>query len=117
MTLGVLLAVPLIAALLLLRVRPGTAQLVHALAVAGLLGAAAAVVGAVAQATSLTALGFARRTLSGNGRDAQSSAFFSTPGMEALYSGVAMSSASAAAICARSTSTAAGARAPSASSS
>jgi hydrogenase-4 component F len=57
MILGVLLAVPLIAALLLLRVRPAAARLVHALAVVGLLGAAAAVVGAVAQATCLTALG------------------------------------------------------------
>jgi hypothetical protein len=49
----------------------------------------------------MTAAGFSFRTLSGNGRDAQSSAFFSAPGSDALYSGVAISSASAASTAAR----------------
>src|SRR3954469_16241766 len=43
----------------------------------------------------MTAVGLERRTFSGNGRDAQSIAFLSEPGSEALYSGVAISSASA----------------------
>jgi hypothetical protein len=36
-----------------------------------------------------------RNEFSGNGRDAQSSAFFSTPGIEPLYSGVAIRTPSA----------------------
>ena len=46
----------------------------------------------------MTADGLSWSTLSGNGRDAQSSAFFSPPGTDALYSGVAIRSASAASI-------------------
>src|SRR5687767_897438 len=46
----------------------------------------------------ITAEGLSLRTLSGNGREAQSSAFLRPPGTEALYSGVAISSASAASI-------------------
>ena len=52
-----------------------------------------------------TATGLSRRTFAGNGREAQSSAFLSAPGMEALYSGVAMSRASADAIAWRSATT------------
>src|SRR3954468_3882476 len=55
-----------------------------------------------------TAAGLSRRTLSGNGRDAQSSAFLSAPGSEALYSGVAIRSASASEIASRKSWTAAG---------
>ena len=43
----------------------------------------------------MTAAGLPRRTLSATGREAQSSAFLSTPGIEWLYSGVEMSTASA----------------------
>jgi hydrogenase-4 component F len=57
MTLVVLLAVPLAAALLLLRAGPALARVVHALAAAGTLVAAAGVIAAVARATSIGALG------------------------------------------------------------
>ena len=43
----------------------------------------------------ITATGLLRSALSGNGRDAQSSAFLSWPGSEELYSGVAIRTASA----------------------
>ena len=49
----------------------------------------------------MTAAGLSRSALSGNGRDAQSSAFFSTPGIDALYSGVAIRTASAASMASR----------------
>ena len=49
------------------------------------------------------------------GRETQSSAFFSTPGMDALYSGVAMRTASAPATAERSSATVAGASGPSSS--
>ena len=49
----------------------------------------------------ITAAGCSRSALSGKGREAQSTAFFKTPGMEALYSGVLKSNASAAAISSR----------------
>jgi hypothetical protein len=49
----------------------------------------------------ITATGLPRNALSGNGRDAQSIAFLSWPGIELLYSGVAISSASAEAIASR----------------
>jgi hypothetical protein len=58
----------------------------------------------------ITATGLLRQALSGNGRDAQSTAFLRAPGIEPLYSGVAIRIASAAAIARRSRSTAAGAR-------
>ena len=58
----------------------------------------------------ITATGLSRSALSGKGREAQSIAFLSTPGIEALYSGVAISSASAAAIARAGPRTAAGAR-------
>ena len=48
----------------------------------------------------ITAAGLPRSGVSARGREAQSIAFFSTPGIEELYSGVAISSASAAAIAA-----------------
>ena len=48
-----------------------------------------------------TAVGLWRRTFSGNGREAQSIAFLSAPGSEALYSGVAISIASAASTAAK----------------
>src|SRR5215210_6541825 len=56
----------------------------------------------------MTATGLSRRTLSGNGREAQSKAFLSAPGIEALYSGVAMSTASAPSTAARKARTASG---------
>src|SRR5215213_9394193 len=56
----------------------------------------------------ITALGFSRRTLSGNGREAQSSAFLSPPGTEALYSGVAIRSPSESATASRKSWTAGG---------
>ena len=56
----------------------------------------------------ITAAGLSRRTLSGNGREAQSSAFLSPPGTEALYSGVAMRIASASSIASRKSETGAG---------
>jgi hypothetical protein len=46
----------------------------------------------------ITAHGLPRSAFPGNGREAQSSALSSAPGIDALYSGVAMSSASARAI-------------------
>ena len=49
----------------------------------------------------ITAAGTLRSAGSENGREAQSTAFFSTPGIEALYSGVANSRASASRIAAR----------------
>ncbi|CAA9519710.1 MAG: hypothetical protein AVDCRST_MAG45-2418 [uncultured Solirubrobacterales bacterium] len=61
----------------------------------------------------MTAAGLLRRALSGYGREAQSSAFFSAPGGEALYPGVAMSSASASRMAWRSSRTARGGRGPS----
>src|SRR6476659_4246316 len=57
---------------------------------------------------SCAATGLPRSTLSGNGVDTQSRAFLSTPGIEPLYSGVAISSASAASICSLSSRTGAG---------
>src|SRR5919107_1428001 len=56
----------------------------------------------------ITAAGFSLRTLSGNGREAQSSAFLRPPGTEALYSGVAINSASAASTSSRKSLTEAG---------
>ena len=52
-----------------------------------------------------TAAGLPRSGFVACGRDAQSSAFLSTPGSDALYSGVAISTASAPAIAARSSRT------------
>jgi len=57
----------------------------------------------------ITAAGRPRSALSGKGREAQSMAFLSCPGIEALYSGVASSRPSAAAIPRRRAATAAGA--------
>jgi len=65
----------------------------------------------------ITAMGFARRQLSGNGREAQSNAFFNAPGIDALYSGVATRIASASAIARRRRATACGGDSASASSS
>ena len=48
-----------------------------------------------------TATGLPRSALSGNGREAQSSAFLSTPGIEPLYSGVEIRTPSASAIASR----------------
>jgi hypothetical protein len=56
-----------------------------------------------------TAAGLPRRGLVACGREAQSRAFLRTPGMEALYSGVATRTASAPAIASRSAVTGAGA--------
>src|SRR3954471_19481860 len=56
----------------------------------------------------MTAVGLERRTFSGNGRDAQSIAFLSEPGSEALYSGVAISNASAPSIASKNARTGAG---------
>ena len=56
-----------------------------------------------------TATGLPRRALSGNGREAQSSAFFSTPGIDPLNSGVEMSTPSASAIASRRRATGSGA--------
>jgi hypothetical protein len=60
----------------------------------------------------ITAAGVPVSALSPAGREAQSSAFFSTPGIEWLYSGVAIRTASASRIASRSASTASGAGAP-----
>ena len=49
----------------------------------------------------MTAAGLPRRALSGNGREAQSSAFLSWPGIDELYSGVLIRTASADASAAR----------------
>ena len=62
-----------------------------------------------------TAAGLLRSGFVATGRETQSSAFFSTPGMDALYSGVAMRTASAPATAERSSATAAGASGPSSS--
>ena len=48
-----------------------------------------------------SATGLLRSELSGKGREAQSIAFFSCPGIEPLYSGVEIRTASAAAILSR----------------
>src|SRR3954471_3226025 len=56
----------------------------------------------------MTAVGLERRTFSGNGRDAQSIAFLSEPGSEALYSGVAISNASAPSMASKNARTGAG---------
>ena len=56
-----------------------------------------------------TATGLFRSTFVASGRDAQSSAFFSWPGTDELYSGVAKRSASAPAIASRKRATAGGA--------
>ena len=58
----------------------------------------------------ITATGLFWSTVLARGREAQSIAFFSTPGMEALYSGVAISRASADAIARQRSATGAGAR-------
>ena len=55
-----------------------------------------------------TAAGLASWTAAPRGRDAQSGAFFSWPGMEPLYSGVAISTAPAPAISSRSSATGSG---------
>ena len=57
----------------------------------------------------ITATGLPRKTFVANGREAQSSAFFSAPGIEWLYSGVAIRTASAEATASRSDATATGA--------
>jgi len=57
----------------------------------------------------ITATGLLRKTFVATGREAQSSAFLSAPGVEELYSGVAIRTASAAATASRSDATAAGA--------
>ena len=64
----------------------------------------------------ITATGFSRQALSGNGRDAQSSAVLRPPGIEPLCSGVAIRTAPADAIVRRSRRTASGASGPSSSS-
>ena len=56
----------------------------------------------------IAAAGLPLRALWPAGREAQSSAFFSTPGIEWLYSGVATRTASAPRIASRSSRTAAG---------
>jgi hypothetical protein len=56
----------------------------------------------------ITATGLLRSGLLAGGRDTQSMAFLSTPGIDELYSGVAKSTASASAIAWRSAVTAAG---------
>src|SRR5687767_11282774 len=63
-------------------------------------------------ATGLLRIGFVA-----SGRETQSNAFFSCPGIELLYSGVAIRTASARAIASRSSATATGASTPSSSSS
>ena len=57
----------------------------------------------------IAAAGLPFRALCPAGREAQSSAFLSCPGIEWLYSGVAISTASAARIASRSSRTASGA--------
>src|SRR5919109_667347 len=56
----------------------------------------------------MTAEGLSRSTLSGKGRDAQSIAFFRAPGSDALYSGVAIKSASASSTASRNACTGSG---------
>ena len=56
----------------------------------------------------ITAAGLPLRALLPAGREAQSRAFFSSPGIERLYSGVAIRTASASRTAARSSATAAG---------
>jgi hypothetical protein len=56
----------------------------------------------------ITAAGLSRSVFVSTGRDTQSSAFLSCPGMEWLYSGVAKSTASATAIRSRRSTTARG---------
>jgi hypothetical protein len=56
----------------------------------------------------MIATGFQRSTEASAGRESQSSAFFSTPEVPRLYSGVAMSNASAPATAARSSATGSG---------
>src|SRR6478735_5576988 len=56
----------------------------------------------------MTAVGLPRNGLSASGRETQSSAFLSCPGIEPLYSGVAISTAWAASIRCRSSCTSAG---------
>jgi hypothetical protein len=63
----------------------------------------------------MTAAGLLRSGFVAAGRETQSRAFLSWPGMDALYSGVAMSTASAAAKRERSSLTSAGAPAASSS--
>ena len=65
----------------------------------------------------ITAAGLPCSGVEVRGREAQSIAFLSTPGTDELYSGVANSSPSAAAIAARSSATGAGAGSRSSSSS
>jgi hypothetical protein len=65
----------------------------------------------------IPATGLLRRAFVENGRETQSRAFLSWPGIEPLYSGVAISTASAAAIADRSAATSGGAGSVSASSS
>ena len=62
-----------------------------------------------------TRAGLFRSGFVATGRETQSSAFLSTPGIDALYSGVAIRTASAAPTAARSSATAAGASAVSSS--
>jgi hypothetical protein len=64
-----------------------------------------------------TATGFPRSGFFASGRETQSSAFLSWPGIDELYSGVAIRSASAPAIAPRRAATAAGAGSTSSSSS
>jgi len=54
----------------------------------------------------ITATCLPRKTFVAIGREAQSTAFFSAPGIDELYSGVAISTASAAATASRSAATA-----------
>ena len=65
----------------------------------------------------IAAAGLPLRALCPAGREAQSSAFFSCPGIEWLYSGVAIRTASAARIASRRSRTASGVEAASTSSS
>ena len=60
----------------------------------------------------IAAAGLPFRALSPAGREAQSSAFFSWPGIEWLYSGVAIRTASASRIASRSSRTASGVGSP-----
>jgi len=64
----------------------------------------------------MTASGLSLSALLPNGRDSQSMAFLSTPGMLPLYSGVTTNTASASAAAARNAATGAGASAVSRSS-
>jgi hypothetical protein len=65
----------------------------------------------------ITATGLLRIGFVAIGRETQSNAFFNCPGIELLYSGVAIRTASARAIVSRSATTAPGASIPSSSSS